>query len=554
MRGWLIAFAGTLLAASAASAQGALTLDHYRPAETAIDGFALSRPVGLGHIGFGARLDVDYGLDPLVLAGAAHVQHQLTGHVGVALGLLERIVVSARLPVVLVMQGDAAAGDPLARGAGLGDVGLSARWVLFGHEEDEVFGIALQLESTLPTAEAADPAQRLAGESGVSFTPETVAELRFAPVRITANVGLRFRERAQLQRLNVQHELTWGVGVGVDIVEDFFDVTLEGYGATALDRFAQSDVSPLEAILGARVRPVNGMLIGVAGGLGIGDGYGSPAFRAILSVGWADELVSAPPRIEGGSADDDPDAETGRLTGGVAVGSGAGVGPGSALSARVGPRSRERGPSLDYGNLDRDGDRVVDARDACPLDREDFDEIQDSDGCPEEDADQDQVADALDMCPLTSGVANEDPACNGCPALACVSAAGQITITERVEFETGSDHILPQSEAVLTDVLSIIQTNEQITRVRIEGHTDDRGLDPQNLSLSRDRAASVARWLVEHGLDASRLAGWGCGEAHPIEPNRTRAGRQTNRRVEFHIIDPPTAGYVPREGCEAAGQ
>ncbi|MDW8247052.1 MAG: OmpA family protein, partial [Sandaracinaceae bacterium] len=71
--------------------------------------------------------------------------------------------------------------------------------------------------------------------------------------------------------------------------------------------------------------------------------------------------------------------------------------------------------------------------------------------------------------------------------------------------------------------------------------------------LSRRRAASVTRWLIEHGIEASRLEAWGCGELHPIDTNRTAEGRQKNRRVEFHILDPaPPSGPRRLEGCVEA--
>lgn len=530
-----------LLVPSASSAQG-VTLDQYRPAETARGGFAISRPAHLGHVGLSARLDVDYALEPLQLEDDLLVEHQLTGHLSVALGLFEQIVVAARLPAVLVMDGRGGPDqDPAATGAGLGDVALVARWLL---HDVEMLGVALQLEATIPTAEAANAGQDLAGEGGVSFTPEVVAELRFDPVWITANVGMRFRERADYARLDVEHEMTWGLGVGVTVVPDFFDVTLEGYGVTALEQFGDSARSPLEAILGARLYPVDGLVVGLAGGLGIGDGYGAPSFRAIGTVGWASELVSRPPSW---GRDDEAEAEAAeRRAREAAERADAERRDDQADEERAGPRS------MDYENLDRDGDRLVDALDECPLDREDHDEIADDDGCPEADADDDAVLDVVDRCPLTPGVANEENAsCHGCPALACVTDEGTIVISERVEFATGSDEILDSSTAVLTDVLSILQTNDQITRVRVEGHTDDRGRDASNLTLSRDRAASVMRWLVEHGLDPARVEGWGCGEAHPITDNRTRRGRQSNRRVEFHILEPPTEGYEARQGCEA---
>lgn len=96
-------------------------------------------------------------------------------------------------------------------------------------------------------------------------------------------------------------------------------------------------------------------------------------------------------------------------------------------------------------------------------------------------------------------------------------------------------------------------TGRQILKVRVEGHTDDRGRDAANLDLSRRRAASVRRWLTEHETDASRLEAFGCGEIFPIGTNRSRAGRQDNRRVEFPITDPARQQAGPdREGCQPA--
>jgi outer membrane protein OmpA-like peptidoglycan-associated protein len=556
----------SLIAPSAASAQApGFTLDLYRAAETPEDGFAIGRPIGLGHLGVGAQLHLDYGLQPLRVPNAVGgaddvlVDHQLTGQLGLAFGVFDRFVGSVRLPVTLLMQGTSAGGDPTPSGAGLGDVALGARWVFVGEDRDEPFALALSAEATIPTAEAANGAQDLAGEAGPSFTPELVVEGRFAPVRITGNLGMRFREPSQYPRVRVANELTWGLGVGVDIVPDLLDATIEGYGTTPLDDFADSRRSPLEVILGARVRPGAGFQIGLAGGLGLGDGYGASAFRGVLTVGWSDRFGEwTPPAHERAQRTDDP-REDGPEDEAVAsaVGStGTAPDPVDAAQTPTSGGSNSTPPVVDarYDQLDRDGDRLVDARDRCPLDREDYDEIQDDEGCPEVDADQDQIADVDDMCPLTAGIATGDPSCIGCPERACVSSAGQITISERVEFATGSDRILEQSEAVLGDVLSIVSTNDQLVSIRIEGHTDDRGRDPQNLLLSLQRAASVRRWLVEHGVAPERFDPWGCGELHPLVPNTDRAGRQSNRRVEFFIVDPPTAGYTPREGCAHADE
>ncbi len=69
----------------------------------------------------------------------------------------------------------------------------------------------------------------------------------------------------------------------------------------------------------------------------------------------------------------------------------------------------------------------------------------------------------------------------------------------------------------------------------VDGHTDDRGGDKPNKSLSERRALSVVRWLVEHGVDARRLEARGFGQRRPIGDNKTEEGRAKNRRVEFLI-------------------
>ncbi len=556
-------FAIGLLSASTALAQG-VTLDQYRAAETPLDGFVVTRPRTLGHLGVAASLHIDYALEPLrgpaSRTGGVLVDHELTGQVGGAIGFFDRFLVALRVPVVLYMGGPAgttaAPGlrDPAASGPGLGDLALTFRYQLYGGESD-VFAVALQTEATIPLAEATAPSQDLAGEAGVSFTPEVAAELRFAPVHITANLGARFREVAAYQALRVQHELTWALALGVDIVPGVLDASLEGFGATPFDRFATSTVSPVEVLLGARVRPVAPLFIGLAGGVGLGDGYGAPVFRGVLTLGYVDLGASVP----GSAVEVEAEGEGEGEGEGVREGEGEGEGEGESESdleltseRPEDAASRERvipPGAADYGQLDRDGDRIVDAEDHCVLDCEDYDEIEDRDGCPEEDADDDTVADVEDACPTTPGVVTDDPATRGCPARAYITERGAIVISDRVEFATGSDRILPASEPVLMDVLAILESTEDVARVRIEGHTDDRGRDSANIRLSRARAASVRSWLEAHGVAPERLEAWGCGELHPLVAGATRAARQSNRRVEFFVVEPFPPELTLREGC-----
>ena len=197
--------------------------------------------------------------------------------------------------------------------------------------------------------------------------------------------------------------------------------------------------------------------------------------------------------------------------------------------------------------LDNDHDGVPDGSDGSALLPEDRDGFQDLDGTPETDNDQDGIVDAEDECPLAPGRAQE----RGCPRSIHFDAdAGTIAILERVEFATGRDVISPQSFPILEEVRAVLVANPQIARLRIEGHTDDRGVDSRNLELSRRRAASVLRWLTAHEVAATRLEAWGCGELHPAQTNMTNEGRQVNRRVEFILLEPtPPAGVQAREGC-----
>ncbi|MEZ4368853.1 MAG: OmpA family protein, partial [Kofleriaceae bacterium] len=71
--------------------------------------------------------------------------------------------------------------------------------------------------------------------------------------------------------------------------------------------------------------------------------------------------------------------------------------------------------------------------------------------------------------------------------------------------------------------------------VRIEGHTDSQGKDADNLRLSQRRADAVRDYLIGKGIDGDRMVAKGYGETIPIADNRTKGGREINRRVEFQI-------------------
>ncbi|MCG6946205.1 MAG: OmpA family protein [Deltaproteobacteria bacterium] len=108
------------------------------------------------------------------------------------------------------------------------------------------------------------------------------------------------------------------------------------------------------------------------------------------------------------------------------------------------------------------------------------------------------------------------------------------TIFRNIYFDIDSAEIKPQFKARLQEIVAAIQ--EQPSQMLIiEGHTDSTYTREHNLELSLRRAQAVAGWLIENGVDGSRLKTKGYGEFRPIADNNTEEGRALNRRVEITL-------------------
>ncbi|MCA9581651.1 MAG: OmpA family protein [Myxococcales bacterium] len=590
-RFFLFATALLILPATAEAQGPGVTLDQFRTAETVDDGFALSRPNDAGHMKFGAHLTFDYANDPLVferitldamgnVTGRTEtdraVANHLVGSLSLHLGIADRLILFTGVPLTLWMDGDSGVtGGPPADGTGLGDPWLGARLRLLGAPED-FFGLGLQAHVTFPVAHAIDGGQAYLGERGMTFTPELLAELRLPFVQFTGNLGIQLREQATFGDLTIGNELRWGVGATVPLVTDRLNAHVELYGSTPLGSIAKfssgSDItfgtreaSPMELLFGGKYHAPSGFVVGLAGGPGLLRGYGSPDMRLVGQLGFSPpEEVPEPPRpqdTDGDGLDDNEDAcptepedmddfqdedgcpdpdndEDGVLDGEDAC-----------------PTEAEDLDSFEDDNgcpdPDNDGDGIADSQDECPLDAEDMDSFEDENGCPDPDNDGDSIVDGEDACPTAPGAPSDKAEENGCPkAVRVDEEKGQIVILERVEFAVGKDRILKASFPLLEEMRNTIAANKRIKKLRVEGHTDDRGADKANMDLSKRRAGSVLRWLVENGIEDARLEAYGCGETMPLGDNKTVDGRQTNRRVEFHIVDPAPANPRPTGTCE----
>jgi outer membrane protein OmpA-like peptidoglycan-associated protein len=112
-----------------------------------------------------------------------------------------------------------------------------------------------------------------------------------------------------------------------------------------------------------------------------------------------------------------------------------------------------------------------------------------------------------------------------------------IDIAGKVHFDTGRATIKAESFDLLDEVAETLVDHPELLQVRIEGHTDSRGSNSANKDLSDRRAASVRDYLVERGVEPSRLDSIGYGESRPIDPGENPEAWTMNRRVEFFITE-----------------
>lgn len=112
---------------------------------------------------------------------------------------------------------------------------------------------------------------------------------------------------------------------------------------------------------------------------------------------------------------------------------------------------------------------------------------------------------------------------------------GQVFRLNNVFFDFDKWDLRPESYFELTRVIQLLHENPTI-KIEMGAHTDSRGSDEYNFTLSDKRAKSVVYYLISQGIPASRLTWHGYGESVPIATNETDEGRQLNRRVEFKIV------------------
>ncbi len=172
---------------------------------------------------------------------------------------------------------------------------------------------------------------------------------------------------------------------------------------------------------------------------------------------------------------------------------------------------------------DTDGDGINDDNDDCPNEAG----IARYDGCPIPDSDNDGFNDEVDKCPEVFSDIN-----NGCPEI-------KQDVVEKIKKAAGQVHF-QSSKSVLTvdsdenlDIIAGLLRDNPSYKCDIKGYTDSTGSVEFNKKLSNDRAKVCYDYLVNKGIDASRLTFEGFGPESPVATNKTKEGRAKNRRTEF---------------------
>ncbi|MBK8251622.1 MAG: OmpA family protein [Polyangiaceae bacterium] len=562
-----------LLLSSEARAQSATPLERYAPTPIGDALFASPSVTAGGYFALDTGLVFSFANAPLVLrtetsSGAngdelgALVGHQAVLHFMASAALFSRLKVDLDLPMTVDQGGDSptAPGGKIASPSGfaMNDIRLGARFTALDPTE-YLPGVAIAFSAFVPT--------------GNSDAYTSTGNARFEPrLIIGADYGRVFWSASVARQLGDSTSGLFGsdVNFSAGIAARFgrFQVGPEIFGHSAVDRAAPKDGGVtlsknagggLEALLGAKAA-FGPATVGAAGALGFNRGVGVPDFRFILSVAIHPFEEKAPPpetepvSTQGSGPSGQPDKGTQGGTGSPTVQ--APVQPAvpvdtdgdtvldaeDACPKLVGdprPDATKRGCPPD-----KDGDGIYDVDDKCP-DRPGVYAEGDKNGCPP-DSDGDTIVDPDDACPAEAGPKTSDPKTNGCPESVRVEGT-QIVILQQVNFETAKAVILPGSFPLLKQVSDVLKSHPEIARLAVDGHTDNRGSETSNLDLSRARAVSVMRWLVNDGIDARRLEARGFGPRRPVADNKTDAGRAKNRRVEFQIrkkTDKGEAGWV----------
>jgi large repetitive protein len=464
-----------------------------------------------------------------IIPNGALVANRVTGQLGAAFGVAGILEVRLRVPVVLYETGNL---ETLRPGSTLGttvlgDVSVGAKAALVGRPNQDGFKLALLADVDLPTGSAAN----FAGDDAVSVRPRLVAGLDKDRLSVAVNGGYAVRPKRAVPTASftMDDQILGGLALAIAIVPRGFWALGEAQVARILGSNGGTRDTGAEALAGVRAA-VGPWMVQAGAGVGITAGVGTPDVRGLLAFAYAPDLGRAPiaptppppppPPVEQAPPDSDKDGITDARD-----------------KCRNDPEDKDGFEDEDgCPEPDNDNDEITDPTDKCPNDPEDKDMFEDEDGCPDLDNDKDGVADAADRCPKEAEVMNGVEDDDGCPDKALIELKGnELETLTPILFQSDRKRVRHAFYPALDNIAAFLKAHPEIGRCAVEGHTDDQGPAEWNQTLSLDRAKMVASYLVEKGVDPSRVTAIGQGDKLPWASNRSEEGRAANRRVIFHI-------------------
>ncbi len=533
-----LGYAGTLslLAFTGAAQAEGLALNRFDPAPAGDRMFGVPSPFVAGHLTPHLMLLGDYAHNPLKLRSTpadtdrgSIVEHQLFLHLNAGIALWERLNLDISAPLAVLQKGENPSGGGQAfaspSSAQFGDLRFGLRVRLLGEYQDP-FQVAIGGYLWVPTG-ANDS---FVSSGDVRGMPQLILGGRIDNrVVWSAAAGPEIRNKGTFANVEQGTMFKWGAGLGFLLLENrHLQIGPEAYGAVTL-RDVEKHTTNAEILLDVRYRIIDDLEVAAGAGPGLTSGIGTPDFRGLLSLAYTPEQKPAPEPVitpEAPPPVPPPDSDHDGI-----------LDADDACPDVKGVADADPKKNGCPAPLDTDGDGIFDPEDACVAVKGVADADPKKNGCPPpKDSDGDGIFDPEDACPAEKGPRDDDPTKNGCPKSVRV-VDNEIVILEQVQFDTGKATIKKASHDLLEQVAQVLTQHPEMTKIEVQGHTDNRGSAALNKKLSQARADSVRKALIERGVGGERLVTKGYGPDKPIDENGTDEGRQRNRRVQFVILD-----------------
>ncbi|MCB9663417.1 MAG: OmpA family protein [Alphaproteobacteria bacterium] len=574
--GWLIL--GAVLWAEPARAQASIDIQRFDPLPQRL-GFTRAREAE--HVDKGmfiGSLTANYALHPFEIGDpdtgerlAGVVDHMIGLDLGVSYAPLDWLNAGVSMPILQIVESSEDAKRIAAEygsGAtvGIGDVTISVGFFPLRRGDRSKVALSITPWVSVPTGTQG----AFAGAGGPTVGLDAAFGGHWRHFRFSAGVGYALLARPQqaVGTIVPDDELRFSGALGVPFGgEERFEVQLELTGGTVVipnatpggvDPSFDRLHTPVELVGAfAWIPPELPVFLKFGAGPGLSHGFGTPDVRAFVQIGGVfrgrkdrdgdgvidreDPCPDDPEDFDGfEDADGCPDTDNDQD---------------GLLDADDGcPDEAEDLDDFEDDDgcpdLDNDLDGVPDVDDGCPLRPEDVDGWKDGDGCPDPDNDLDSFLDEVDGCPDEPEIVNGVDDMDGCPdeVLAEVDVVKQeVVISDRIYFEFDSAVLSERSTPVLDSIARVLLAYQDIARVEVQGHTDERGRADYNRTLSQGRAESVVDALVARGVDRGRLGARGYGEDQVVVPNaKDESDHALNRRVQFVILE--REGFSREEG------